>query len=53
MVCRKASRFKLARDKGDALGIQGKASLWSALFVISQQDNRVRGADLSATRQAR
>jgi hypothetical protein len=49
----KASRFKLARDKGDALGIQGKASLWSALFVISQQDNRVRGADLSATRQAR
>jgi hypothetical protein len=52
----KASRFKLARDKGDglgtfealetlALGIEGKASLWRALFVISQQDNRVRGTD--------
>ncbi|HWE51909.1 MAG TPA: hypothetical protein VG273_19100 [Bryobacteraceae bacterium] len=52
----KASRIKLATDKGQGLGtlealetlsigIQGKAGLWRALFAISGQEGRVRGVD--------
>ncbi len=49
----KASRFKLQRDESGerigtlealetlALGIQGKAALWSALGVIREVDSRV------------
>jgi len=52
----KVSRFKPGRDQGQgagtfealetlAPGIQGKWSLWRALLVISEEDDRVRGVD--------
>jgi hypothetical protein len=47
-MAEKASRFKLSHDERLALGILGKLSLWVALSVVAEFDDRVRGENYNA-----